>query len=145
MARISQYLLDEEKLNKLFNLFFEIVGKRDDQEEFNKVIVDLLSPVERVMIAKRVAIVYLLLKKIDHRNICSVLKVSSSTVAKFSLLMEKSLGIVPIFKSLLRNEQFIGFLSDIFDSFFAPGVPSVNWKAAWERKFEKEKLKTYGI
>lgn len=145
MARISQYLLDEEKLKKLFNLFFEVVGKRDDQEEFNKVIADLLSPIERIMIAKRIAIIYLLLKKINQQNICQVLKVSSSTVAKFSLLMEKSIGIVPTFKSLIRNEKLKEFLEDIVDSFFEPGIPGVNWTAAWERKIEKEKKKTYGI
>lgn len=145
MARISRYPLSEEKLKKLFDLFFEIVGKKEDQEEFRKVIIDLLSPVERIMIAKRIAIIYLLLKKIEHRNICNVLKVSSATVAKFSLLMEQSQGIVPSFKTMLRNEKISGFLKDIYNTIYSPGVYGINWKSAWERKIERDKEKTFGI
>ena len=145
MARISQYPLSEEKLGKLFDLFFEIVGNTEDKEEFRKVISDLLSTVERIMIAKRIAIIYLLLKKIEHRNICEVLKVSSATVAKFSLLMEKSQGIVPSFRSMLRNEKIKGFLKDIHNSIYPPGAYRVDWKTAWKNKFERDREKNYGM
>lgn len=145
MARISQYPLSEKQLKKLFDLFFKIVGEKDDKDEFKKVIVDLLSPVERIMIAKRIAIIYLLLKKIEHRNICKTLKVSSATVAKFSLLMEKSEGIVPSFKNMIRNEKIKGFLKDIFNEIYHPGVYGINWSTAWERKKNREREKTYGM
>jgi len=97
------------------------------------------------MIAKRVAIIYLLMKQIDQRTICQVLKVSSGTVAKFSLLMEKSEGIVPTFRRVLNNEKVVDFFEDILNSFFAPGVPGVNWKAAWQRKIARQRKKSLGI
>lgn len=145
MARISRFKLSDQTLDKLFSLFFEIVGKKQNKEEFKKTIIDLLSPVERIMIAKRVAIIYLLMKQIDQRTICQVLKVSSGTVAKFSLLMEKSEGIVPTFRRLLKSEKLVEFFEDIFNSFFAPGVPGVNWKAAWERKIARDQKKVRGM
>jgi len=132
-------------LDKLFSLFFEVVGKKQSQDEFMKTIFDLLSPVERIMIAKRVAIIYLLMKQIDQRVICQILKVSSVTVAKFSLLMEKSQGIVPTFRRALVNEKLAEFFEDIFNSFFAPGVPGINWKAAWQRKVARDRKKAFGI
>ena len=52
MARISQQKLDDEVLNKLFVLFFEIVGKKTAESDFISTLKDLLSPNERVMIAK---------------------------------------------------------------------------------------------
>jgi Trp operon repressor len=145
MTRISRFKLNEQILDKLFFLFFEIVGKKQNQDEFRKTIVDLLSPVERIMIVKRVAIIYLLMKQIDQRTICQILKVSSGTVAKFSLLMEKSEGMVPTFKRILKNEKVVGFFEDIFNSFFAPGVPGINWRAAWERKIARDRKKAQGI
>lgn len=145
MVRISRFKLRREVLEKLFDLFFEVVGKKGDREEFRKVIIDLLSPAERIMIAKRVAIIYLLLKQIDYYNICNVLKISPSTVAKFSLLMEKSQGIVPTFKKIVTKEKVGEFLEEVFNTLFAPGVPGINWKAAWERKIDLERRKTFGI
>lgn len=68
------------------------------------------------MIAKRVAIIYLLLKNINQRTICQVLKVSSGTVAKYSLILEKSQGVAPAFLRLMRNERLINFLEEVFDT-----------------------------
>jgi Trp operon repressor len=145
MARISRQLLDERVLNKLFDLFFEIVGKKYHKEEFRNVILDLLSPVERIMIAKRIAIIYLILKKIDQRNISTALKVSNATVSKFAILMERSVGIVPAFKTILRNEKFFDFLDELYDSLFPPGTYGTNWKDAWQKRIEINRRKTYGI
>jgi Trp operon repressor len=145
MVRISKFKLRKDVLEKLSDLFFVVVGKKGKREEFRKVIIDLLSPAERIMIAKRIAIIYLLLKEIDYYNICNVLKVSPSTVAKFSLLMEKSQGIVPTFKNVLAKEEVREFLEEVFNTLFAPGVPGINWKAAWERKIDLKRRKAFGI
>ena len=97
------------------------------------------------MIAKRVAIVYLLLKGIDQRNISRVLKVSTATVSKYSLLMEKSTGVVPSFTKILTNEKILDFLDKMFDSLFPPGTYGTDWKAAWERRKRMSFKKTYGM
>ncbi|MBI2051744.1 hypothetical protein HYT33_03210 [Candidatus Roizmanbacteria bacterium] len=145
MTRISRIKLSDQVLNKLFDLFFQIVGKQTNRDVFQNTIIDLLSPVERIMIAKRIAIVYLLMQEIEYVNICNVLKVSPSTVAKFKLLMEKSNGVVPVFKKILRNEKMAKFLLEIFNAIYPPGMPGVNWKAAWERKAALNRKKTYGF
>ena len=145
MVRNSRFILSESLLEKLFDLFFEVVGKKSSKDEFKKIFVDLLTPAERIMLAKRVAIIYLLLKKIEYYNICDRLKVSSGTVAKYSLLMEKSEGIVPTFKQIVKNDKIKIFLEEVFNNIFAPGKPGVNWKIAWENKINLEKKKTFGI
>ncbi len=145
MTRISRFKLNDRVLKKLFWLFFEVVGKKKNADEFNKTIYDLLSPVERVMIAKRIAVVYLLMKKIDYKTICNILKVSPSTVAKFNLLMEKSNGIVPSFRIILRDEKITDFLEEIFLSIRGPGVYGTNWSNAWQRKIRYEQKKRTGI
>lgn len=109
MARISRFRLANDVLNKIFDLFFEVLGKNKSRGEFKKVIVGLFSSTERIMIAKRVAIIYLLLKNINQRTICQVLKVSSGTVVKYSLILEKSQGVSLAFLRLMRNERLINF------------------------------------
>src|SRR3989344_8936651 len=105
MVRNSRFILSDDLLEKLFDLFFEVVGNKSSKDEFRKIFIDLLTPAERIMLAKRVAIVYLLMKKIEYDNICDRLKVSPTTVAKYSLLMEKSEGIVPTFKQIVKVDK----------------------------------------
>lgn len=145
MVRNSKALLSHDVLNKLFDLFFEVVGKKAQKDEFKKTMVDLLTPAERIMLAKRVAIVYLLLQKIDYRNICQVLKVSATTVAKYALLIEKSEGLVPTFNKILKVESIGIVLFELFNALFPPGMYGTNWKAAWGRKIALERKKTFGL
>lgn len=145
MTRISRFKLSDRVCDKLFELFFEVIARQKNKDEFNKILFDLLSPVERIMIAKRIVVIYLLMKEIDYRTICNVLKVSNGTVSKFRIIMEKSGGVVPRLKHILKEERIYLFIKELFNELFPPGRYGVNWKVAWERKFELDREKTQGI
>ena len=145
MTRISRYKLKDYVYEKMFVLLFEVVSNSRDKKIFNQLIKDLLSPTERIMIAKRVVLVYLLLQEIDYRMICDVLKVSNTTVSKFKLLMEKSEGIVPILTKTIRNERVQLFMVELIDVLRPPGTYGTNWKNAWRRKFEINRKKEEGL
>lgn len=145
MVRNSRFILSNDLLEKIFDLFAEVMGNTSSRSEFKKIFFDLLTPAERIMLAKRVAIIYLLMKKIEYYNICDRLKVSSATVSKIALLMEKSEGIVPSFKQIVKIDKVKIFLEEVFNNIFAPGKVGVNWKIAWENKNKLENKKTFGI
>ena len=145
MVRISPYQLKPEAFKKVFNVFYEVLGNNRGKEEFNNILFDLLSPAERIMLAKRIAIIFLLMKNIDYKTISEVLKVSTTTVFKFRLLMENSKGIVLALRQVVMNDKVILAFKELFSDLFAPGVYGVNWKAAWERKIEIRREKTKGI
>ncbi len=146
MARISKYKLRSEVLDKLFGLFFEIIGNQDDKNEFNEIINGIFSYNERIMFAKRIAIIYLLLKNIDFHNICMALNVSSATVAKFKLLIENEQdGLIRAYQNIILRDKTKEIIDDFFNTLFAPGVYGINWKIAWERKRESERKKQFGI
>jgi len=146
MARVSKYKLRDEVLEKLFELFFQIIGNQDDRNEFNEIINGIFSYNERIVFAKRIAIIYLLIKNIDSHNICMALNVSSSTVAKFKLLIEnKQDGLVRAFDNIIFRDKTKEIIDDFFNTIFAPGKYGVNWKIAWERKRESERKKQFGI
>jgi len=146
MVQISKRKLSDKTLSKLFLLLFHTVGKKNKQEQFEKIINDLFSDTERIMIIKRVAIIYLLLKEIDQKTITDVLKVSSSTVSKYSITAKRGEGIVSFFKRLLQKEKFVEFFDDVFYELFArPGIYGINWERAWQSKAKRERLEQQGI
>ena len=59
--------------------------------------------------------------------------------------MEKSDGIVPAFKHIVKIDKVKIFLEEVFNNIFAPDKVGVNWKIAWENKINLEKKKTFGI
>ena len=145
MTRISRRPVKEEVMKRVSQLFFETVGKKGKKEDFFGVVHDILSPTERVMVAKRVTIIFLLLKKIDYETISDVVKVSQTTIAKFQLIKENSKGVVKALQGMLINDKLMNMLDEFILSIKGPGVRGVNWKSAWQQKKEYERRKRKGI
>lgn len=145
MVRNSPYVLKPEQFNKVFGVFYEIIGNSTDRDEFSRIMLDLLTPAERIMLVKRIGVIYLLMKNIDYRIICQTLKVSNTTVSKFRLMIEKSEGIVPALKSILTIDTISLFFEQVFADIFHPGVYGINWKSAWQRKLNVDRKKSTGL
>ena len=133
MVRISYLQIKEQDYEKIFSIFYKVLGETENKDEFNKILFDLLTPAERIMIIKRIAIIYLLLKEIDYRMICN------------KLSMERSEGIVPVLKNMVKKEKVWLFFEEIFSHIFYPGRPGINWTAAWEMKLALERKKERGL
>ncbi len=138
-------MIKNEDYEKIFSIFYKVIGQTDDKEKFNKILFDLLTPAERIMIVKRIAIIFLLMKDIHYETICQVLKVSNGTVSKYKILMENSRGIVPALKTIVKQEKVWIFFENIFNQIFYPGLPGINWKSAWETKISLEQKKERGF
>ncbi|EKE14418.1 MAG: hypothetical protein ACD_12C00517G0002 [uncultured bacterium] len=145
MIRISYLQIKAQDYEKIFSIFYKVLGETENKKEFNKILFDLLTPAERIMIIKRIAIIYLLLKEIDYRMICKALKVSNTTVNKYKLSLERSEGIVPVLKNMVKHEKVWLFFEEIFSNIFYPGRPGINWTAAWEMKLALERKKERGL
>ena len=145
MIRISYLQIKAQDYEKIFSIFYKVLGETENKEEFNKILFDLLTPAERIMLIKRIAIIYLLLKEIDYRMICKALKVSNTTVNKYILSLERSEGIVPVLKNMVKHEKVWLFFEEIFSQIFYPGRPGINWTAAWEMKLALERKKERGL
>ena len=145
MIRISYLKIKEEDYEKIFLIFYKILGETEDKDEFSKILFDLLTPAERIMLIKRIAVIYLLLKDIDYLTICEVLKVSNGTVSKYRLLMEDSKGIVPVIKKMVKSEKVWLFFEEIFSQIFYPRRIGINWSAAWEMRNALERKKNRGL
>jgi len=145
MPQISQRKLKNGLENKLFDIYFQIVCSVQNQKDFSSVFLDLFSATERLMIAKRIAIMLLIIKDIDYRSICKVLKVSITTVCKYRMLIDHNQAIKQKLTHIQQNEKIVDAISQIYLLFRPPGGLHVNWKAAWQLKNELERKKQEGI
>ncbi len=147
MVHLSPRPVQKNKLIKLYQLLFEITNSTNDQEEFIDLIKDILSPSEQIMVAKRIAIIYLLIKGLEQVVIAEYLCVSRATVAKFCLLFaEKESRIILIIKSILRKEKISHFFEDLFNDLFTqPGIKIGHWKNYWEHKKRKQERKMIDV
>ncbi|PIP63598.1 hypothetical protein CO165_01830 [Candidatus Roizmanbacteria bacterium CG_4_9_14_3_um_filter_33_18] len=136
MVNLSKIQIDDKKLVKVYQLMFEILNEADDKDDFLGIIKDILSPPEQLMVAKRIAIIYLLLKGIDQSTIAKYLKSSRATVAKFSLLFyDKESKLIGIIGELLNRETISNFFEDLFaDIFISPGLKIGHWQMHWDHK-----------
>ncbi len=145
MARVSKFKIRDSVFITIFDLFFEVVGKNYSRSEFKHLIKDLFSPVERVMIAKRIGIIYLLLKGIDQRSISDTLKVSTATVSRYNIITDQNDDIRKIFQNALKNRKKALASMEIFNALFPSGYYGVNWSSAKRREFEIAREKSEGL
>jgi len=143
MVNLTKKYVDEKKLVKINQLMFEILNKADDREDFFEIIKDIISPPEQLMVAKRVATIYLLLKGVDHYTIAKYLKSSRATVAKFSLLFyERESKLIKVIKDLLKNENISHFFEDLFaDIFIQSGLKIGHYQMHWDHKRRQQECK----
>jgi len=147
MVNISKRLIDEKKLFKVYELFFKVINKANDKEEFFQLIQDVLSPSEQIMIAKRIGVIYLLIKNVDKPAITKYLKVSMATVDKYYFLYyKKKTKLILIIETFLKNEKIGHFIEDIFsDIFIHPGIYIGHHQLKWEHIKRKEARKMIDI
>jgi Trp operon repressor len=88
MPHVSIKKLDPKFLEKLFGKLLSILEQAQNSNHLFPVVNELLTSTEKVMLAKRLAIILMLDSHIPQNRIVEILKVSPTTVAKMSLEIE---------------------------------------------------------
>ena len=143
MVRLSRKKIEKYIWNKLFHIFYIILNKKKNDEDFSNFILSIFSYPEEVMIIKRIGIIYLLLRKYEKYKICKVLSVSKASVNKYRLIIEKNKEIYSYFIRLIEKENLLNIFEEVFNSLYGPGTYGIDWKAAWERKQKIEQRKIH--
>jgi len=139
MAQISRRLLKKDTEDKINNLLWDAIVDCSSKELTAQFLEDLLTPTEKVMLAKRLAIAYLIGKNIPHLKIADILKVSYPTVRTVSILLRyKGNGLRSILAKVERHLQW----RRLFDELVATSISIIgsgkgsNWKMT--KRFEHE-------
>lgn len=133
MPQVSRRYLPEEKLKKIFDLFFNLIVSLGDRNETEAVLAEFLTPTEKVMIAKRIACFYLIHKKVPGTQIADALKLSLSTVTHHTYVYENAKQIREFLSRKSTEEKIKNFFEDLWVEFFY-GMPrkGANW--GWQKK-----------
>lgn len=146
MVHISRYKVRPDVYDRINDLFFIVMRELKTKKMFVEVTNELFSSTEKVMFMKRIATIYMILRGSEYRDVSRTLKVSTSTVSKFSLLFKESESkIAKILNGLRVNEDVINLLDDlIFNLFNQRGFKKGHWQEYWDHEKRKSKRKIMG-
>lgn len=148
MTQVSKRFVSKDIQQRIFEVFWESISLCKNKDLAASFLEDLLTPTEKIMLAKRVSIAFLLLKGYDYEAINQTLKVSDQTIWSVKVwLKSKGQGYRKILDQILTGEKWEKFWNDL-DDFIGkilsptPGK-GVDWrntrKREWVEKMARQK------
>jgi len=146
MAQVSRRRLERAVYQEILELLLKIVTESRREEEARALLEDLLTPTERIMLAKRLGIALMLAKGYSYDQIKEVLKVSRPTIGRVSLVLNygEREGYRRFVKRVMRDEKVEEFLNKvedvILDAFsISPSKGGSTWRAIRRERRKKRK------
>lgn len=116
MTQISKYPIHKDVEKRIFEVFRSTISDLKNSEDIEDFLKDFLSPVEKIMLAKRLSIAVLLGKGYDYRKIAGILRVTPPTIASVSISLKYSgRGYKKIVEKILNDEKKDAFWEKIED------------------------------
>jgi len=135
MTKVSKRFLSKDLEKHIFELFIKtVVGIKTptDAQEFLE---DLLSPTEKIMLIKRLAIAILLSKGYTYDDIDDTLKVSRSTIMNVSYwLKHGKSGYRKTVEKILDEQHKEAFVDKIEEILLKLSPPKLYESVAFEKK-----------
>lgn len=143
MAQVSRYPIHKDVEKRIFEVFKDTIAHLKSSDDIDSFLEDFLSPVEKIMLAKRLSIAVLLVKGYRYPSIATILRVTPSTIASVSInLKYAGTGYKKAVEKILRDEKIDAFWEKIED-FLANIPPSKgsDWKYHKREYYRKKKDK----
>lgn len=141
MTQISKRFLSKDIQERMYEIFCQSLVLCKNKQIASSFLEDLLTTTEKIMLAKRVSIAFLLLKNYDYNAINQTLKVSNQTIWNVKTwLNTKGQGYRNILNQILNDEKWGKFWLDLDTTiqkilFPTPGK-GTNWKEARRKQWE---------
>jgi uncharacterized protein YerC len=114
MTQVSRYPLTKQLEQQMFRLFHSALANLHTSSDIELYVNDILTPTEKIMLGKRLAIALLLERKYNHRAIQRILRVSSGTIANVHLTLKtRGAGYRKVIKRILQEESLDAVLDNI--------------------------------
>lgn len=107
MAQVSRYPVRQEVYEQIFTLLLRVVSESRPKEKATHLLDDLLTPTEKIVLAKRLGIALLLAKGYSYEEIEKILRVSKPTIATVNMTLKyKGRGYKSFVEKILREQKF---------------------------------------
>jgi uncharacterized protein YerC len=142
MTQVSKHFMSPKIQAKVYDVFIESIKNTKTSGEVINFLNDLLSPTEKIMMSKRVAVAFLLLEdKYTYSEISKILKVSRGTIAKINAVFAlQGKGFRKTLGDILKRKIAKSALSELTD-ILTPLPPKGTKPEYWKYLKTKEKLK----
>lgn len=146
MAQVSKRYLHKKVEERILDLLWTSLSLLSTKEKVSLFLDDFLTPTEKIMLAKRLAIAFMLMKNYDYPSINERLKVSDQTIWNIKTnLKYKGRGYKKTIESIMNKEKWEKLWQDI-DHFLTqmfPPRPGTNWievrKKQWKKRRAQQK------
>ncbi len=142
MTQVSKYPISKNVETRIFEVLSQVIADLRLSSEINEFLEDFLSPVEKIMLAKRISIAILLTKGYDYRQIQKILRVTPPTIASVNIALKYTgQGYKKVVERIVNNEKMEKFWEEI-DDVTNDTVPPYgrNW-SYWNKERSQEKKK----
>lgn len=135
MSKVSKRVLNKDLEKHIFEVFTKTLASLKTQEEVKNFVEDLLSPSEKTMLVKRLAIAIMLGKGYTWDAIDSILKVSRPTIMNVSYWLKNgSLGYQKAVKMIVDSQKREELFDKIEEVFLSMSPPKAYGSVGFERK-----------
>ena len=110
MTHVSRKKLPDKVLRQILDSFLFVLTSTKKKEEMSKFLDAFLSNTEKIMLAKRLAIVFLLSEAVEETKISETLLVTQSTVSRIKLWYETKGSGYKIAITKLKKQKLLGEL-----------------------------------
>lgn len=136
MTKVSRRLLDKTLKNYISEIFLKTIQNIKDPLEVKNFIEDLLSPTEKAMLTKRLAIATLLAKGKTYEEIDFTLKVGRNTIMSIarSLKYSKNGGLRKAVQKIILGQKREALFDKVDELILALSPKKLYESPAYERK-----------
>lgn len=145
MSQVSKYPISKPIADRIFEVFIKSLVKIKDQKEADQFISDLLTPTEKIMLAKRLAIAFLLKKGYDYRTIQKIIRVSAPTITAVNMAIQHgSEGYKNLVNRILKEEKLMTLIEKSVSQLLSLPAQATKGGGTWrylKREADKQKEK----
>lgn len=147
MTQISKYPISKDVYDRIFDIFLKTISGLTSRQITENFLKEFLTPTEQVMLAKRLAISFLIAKGYDYREISKILRVSTGTVARVAFPYKQGKYFRMAIGKLLNDEKieefFQGIGETVAELFSIGGSKSGSWRYLKEEVRNKKENKVF--
>lgn len=131
MTQISKYRISDSVNKQISDFLFQTIANLTTKTQVSEFLNDFLTPTEKIMFSKRLAIGYLIAKGYEQREISRILKVSTTTVSTFSSIYKNNTSYKKMVDQIVNKsknkELLLGLAEEFADMGAICGAKSAGW------------------
>ncbi|MBI2034823.1 MAG: hypothetical protein HYT11_03780 [Candidatus Levybacteria bacterium] len=143
MTQVSRYPIHKDVERRMFEIFKKSISQLHSSEDIEDFLDDFLSPVEKIMLTKRLSIAVLLAKGYTYPSICRILRVTPPTIANVSIALKYAgKGYRKMVDKILHDEKIDDFWQKMEDMLAKiPPSKGSDWKYYRREYYRKRREK----